>query len=125
MGKINLEDFANSYIEAVLNLVQENHLSDLDIFYEHVFKRVSEKTGFSIEQIIFLHHPFHWNLFLEDSSPLKLAAKKNRGERGYAINVRNAGQETTPLEKSALVSRILKEYGELLKQRMDKIPKSD
>ena len=94
-------------------------------FYEHVFKRVSEKTGFSIEQIISLHHPFHWNLFLEDSSPLKLAAKKNRSERGYAINVRNAGQETTPLEKSALVSQILKEYSGLLKQRMGKIPKSD
>ncbi len=125
MDKINLEDFANFYIEAVLNLVQGNYLSDLDVFYENVFKRVSEKTCFSTAQIIFLHHPFHWNLFLKDDSPLELSAKKNRGERGYAINVRNAGQETTPLEKSALVSRILKEYGELLKQRMDKIPKSD
>ncbi len=45
-------------------------------FYEHVFKRVSEKTGFSIEQIISLHHPFHWNLFSKYNSPLKLVAKK-------------------------------------------------
>ncbi len=32
MNKINLEDFANSHIESVLNLVQENYLSDLDVF---------------------------------------------------------------------------------------------
>ena len=127
MTKINLEDFVNFYIEAVfdvvqessLNSVQESYLSDLDFFYEHVFNRVSQITGFSKEKIISLHHPFHWSLFLKDSSPLKLVAKKDRSERGYEINVRNAGQEVLPMEKSALVSEILREYGILLQQKIE------
>jgi len=119
MSNLSLEDFVDFYIEAVSEAVQKNYLSDLDIFYEYIFTRVSERTGLSMEEIKSLHHPFHWDLFLDKTSPLELVNLRKRGSN-YQIYVR---PKNSPLEKTELTAGILKKYRTLLQQRLDKITK--
>lgn len=134
MSNLSLEDFVDFYIEAVSEAVQGNYLSDLDLFYKYIFKRVSEKTDFSIEEIKSLHHPFHWGLFLGKNSPLELIPpRKMESPEGkelrqdfpwFAINYRICVRsKNSSLEKTELAEGILKEYRTLLQQRLDKILK--
>ncbi len=118
MNKLSLEDFVDYYVEAALEAIQNNS-TNLDAFDEYILTRVFERTGFSREEIKSLHHPFHWNLFLEKTSPLELVTSK-KGGNNYEIRVR---QENSSLDKSKLVSSILEEYGILLQQKLDKILK--
>ena len=118
MSKFSLEDFVDYYVEAVLEAVQNNY-AGLDAFYEYIFGKVSERTGFSKEEIKSLHHPFHWNLFLEKTSPLELVTPKKNGNN-YEILIR---KENSPLDKSKLASNVLGEYRTLLQQRLDRISK--
>lgn len=117
MIKLSLEDFVGSYLEAVSEAVQGNCLSDLNTFYDNIFKIVSDRTGLSVEEIGSLHHPFHWELFLKKNSPLELISP-TKTERTYRICVR---QKNSPLEKKELAKGILKEYRTLLQQRLDKL----
>ena len=117
MIKLGLEDFVDSYIEAVSEAVQEKHLSDTNTFYEYVFKRVSEKTGLSREEINSFHHPFHWELFLKKSSPLELFGPVETGGN-YGIRSRS---KNIPLEKTELAKGILTKHRTLLQQNLDKI----
>lgn len=119
MGNLSLEDFVDYYVEAVLEAVQKSYVS-LDVFYEYIFGRVSERTGFSREEITSLHHAFHWSLFLGKDSPLELVTPKKNGGGDYEINVR---QENSPLDKPKLASSVLGEYRTLLQQRLDRISK--
>jgi hypothetical protein len=118
MSNLSLEDFVDSYIEAVSEAIQGNHLPDLDSFYEDIFKRVHEKTGLSREEINSLHHPFHWYLFSEKNSPLELFFLPTKTESNYKICIRQKGLS---LEKTELVKGILEKYKTLLQQRLDKI----
>ena len=117
MGNLSLEEFADFYIEAVSEAVQENCLSNLDVFYEHVFTRVSERTGFSVEEVKSIHHPFHWCLFLKENPPLELFAL-GKMESGYGISIR---QKNFLMEKEELATRILKKYRPFLQQKLDNI----
>lgn len=134
MNNLSLEDFVGFYIEAVSEAVQGNHLPDLDSFYKHIFKRVYEKTGLSVEEIKSLHHPFHWGLFLGKNSPLELIPpRKMESPEGkelrqdfpwFAINYRICVRsKNSSLEKTELAKDILKKYRTLLQQRLDKILK--
>ena len=118
MSKLSLENFVDCYIEAVLEALEKNPLN-LNIFYEHIYGRVSEKTGHSRDEIKSVHHPFHWNLFLKKESPLELVTS-GRGGNGYEIHVR---QENSLPKKPELVSSVLKEYGTLLQKKLEKIQK--
>ncbi len=117
MGNLTLEDFVDFYIEAVSEAVQKNNLYDLDAFYEYVFTMVSKRTGFSVEEVKSLHHPFHWYLFLEVTSPLELVNTGNI-ESNCRIRFR---QENSPLEKIELSSGVLEKYRISLQQRLDNI----
>ena len=118
MNKVNLENLVDCYVEAILEAIQKNYTS-LDFFYEYVFSRVSEKTGFSKEEIKSIHHPFHWNLFLRETSVLQLVLSKENGNN-YDVHVR---PENIPLDKSKLASSVLGEYRTLLQGKLDKIQK--
>ena len=120
MDNLSLEDFVDFYIEAVLEAVKGNYLSDLNAFYEHIFTRVSKRTDLSKEEIKSLHHPFHWELFLRENSPLELISLGKMESSYYEIRVRS---KNSPLEKTELATGILKKYGVLLQQKLDKISK--
>ena len=118
MSNLSLEDLVDNYIETVLEAVQVKNLFDLDAFYEYVFTKVSERTGFSAEEVKSLHHPFHWILFQGKNPPLELVPPRKMGN-DYGIRV---GQKDSPLEKSKLVADILNKYGVYLQKRLDMIP---
>ena len=118
MSRVNLEDLVDCYVEAILEAIQNNY-TRLDVFYKHIFARVSEKTGFSEEEIKSIHHPFHWNLFLKKTSVLELITSKENGNN-YNVYV---NPENLPLNKSKLSSSVLGEYRELLQEKLDKIQK--
>jgi len=120
MSNLSLGDFVDFYIEAVSEAVQEHPLSDLETFYKHIFKRVSERTDLSREEINSLHHPFHWELFLKENSPLELFFLPTKTENNYKICIRQKG---LPLEKAELVKGILKKYRTFLQQGLEKISK--
>ena len=117
MSNLSLEEFVNFYIETVSEAVQENCLSNLNAFYELVFAKASEKTGFSIEEIIYLHNPFHWELFLMDYSPLELVSLIG-AKSGYEIR---STQKNSPLEKEKIAKCILEKHGTYLQQRINRL----
>lgn len=117
MGSMSLEDFVSIYIDAVSETIQESHFSDIDIFYEQVYTRVSGKTGLSREEIVSLHHPFHWILFLEKDSPLEFF---NTGKKENSCGIRIL-EKNYPIRKTELVTGILQKYRTWLQQRLDRI----
>ena len=108
----SLEDFVGVYIGVVLETIQENGLLGLDDFYSYVFVKVSERTGLSKKEVKYLHHAFHWNLFLRSYSPLELVPSQENGEN-YEVRLK----KSLP-EKSELVAHILKENRKWLEARL-------
>ena len=118
MEKMNREDFAGHYVDAVLGAIKENHTSGLSDFYDYVFEAASKKTGFTREQLTLVHHPFHWALFTWGSKPpLIMGHSKVRGI-DYYIGPRN---KNFPLKKEKLVTLILKEHGGIIQEKLDKV----
>lgn len=115
MGDLDLESFADIYIDTALEAVGIKDYPTLDCFYSYVFREVSERTGFSGEGIKYVHHAFHWVLFLKNYSPLEIA--HSQGINGLSrVRLKN-----NPLEKSKLVSHLLSEHRTWLKERMKNI----
>lgn len=115
MEDLDSESFADIYIDAALEAVRVNDPQILDDFYSYVFRRVSERTGLSEEGIRYVHHAFHWVLFLRTYSPLEIVHSQE-------INsLSRVGLKSNPLEKLELVSRLLSEHGTWLGERMKNI----
>lgn len=115
MVNSDLELFAETYINTSLEAAQMSPPLDMNGFYDYVFKRVSERTGLSEEDIKYLHHVFHWGLFLKSYSPLEVINPVT-ANGDPKIKIKN-----NPPEVSALVPRILREHRVWLEERMKKI----
>ena len=115
MRVLSLDDFVDIYLSSVLKSIPKDGLRSLDDFYNSVFQDVSKRTGFSTEQIKYLHHAFHWSLFLRNESPLKIGyLEKNDGD--YKIGLRNGS-----IRKDEQVSRVLAENNVWLESRLKKL----
>ena len=112
MGDLNPELFADIYVSAALEAVGVRDSPTLDCFYSYVFREVSERTGFSGEGIKYVHHAFHWVLFLKNYSPFEIV--HSQGINGLS----RVRLKSDPLEKSELVSRLLGEHRIWLEERM-------
>ncbi len=119
MANLDPESFTDIYFGVALESVRVNVLPTLDDFYEDIYGKVSKRTGIPREGIKYLHHAFHWVLFLRDYSPLETTSPR---EVNGLTRVR---LKSNPLEKSELVSRLLGEHGIWLEERMKKLSKSD
>jgi len=115
MRDLDSESFADIYIDTALEAVSLNDPQTLDDFYKHIYGKVSERTGLPEEGIRYVHHAFHWILFLRDYSPLEIIDPQ--GINGLS----RVRLKSNPLEKSELVSRLLSEYRTWLEERMKNI----
>ncbi len=88
MNNLNPEEFAREYITAVVEEVPTRGALELNEFYDRVFRRVSARTSFSRNDVLYLHHVFHPVLFLMSSSPLELITSSIKGE-SYQVRLRN------------------------------------
>jgi hypothetical protein len=120
--KISSENFADTYFSSVLEILQKEIVEKeqpsklrMDDFYKHLFKKVADKIGFSESEIKYLHHPFHWTLFLGQPPFLGLIYSKVFGE-GYLIKLKNGMPE-----KSKLISSVLEKHGKLLEARIENL----
>ena len=111
----SLENFVDVYIGTALEIVQGNGSLNRDDFDNFVFENVSTRTGFSIKDVKYLHHVFHWNLFLRSYSPLEIVVPLEVTE-SYQVRLK----KDVP-KKSELVSHILEENREWLKARLERI----
>ena len=114
MTDLDSELFADIYIDTALEAVSANDPPTLDDFYKYIYGKVSERTGLSGERIKYVHHAFHWVLFLKNYSPLEIV--HSQGINGLS----RVKLKSNPLEKSELVSRLLSEYRTWLEERMKK-----
>jgi hypothetical protein len=115
MENLNPQSFADVYISAALEAVSVKDSLTLDDFYKYIYGKVSERTGLPEKDIIYVHHAFHWVLFLRDYSPLKIIDSKEKN------GLTRVGLKSDPLEKSELVEMLLYEQGKWLEERMKKI----
>lgn len=112
MADLSLKDFADAYIDTALEASKSGQLCMND-FDAYVFRKVSERTGLPEDAVKYLHHPFHWVLFLKEYPPLEViqSSKANGSSR---VEIKN------PVEASSLISRILNEHGAMLEERFKK-----
>ncbi|MEK6829455.1 MAG: hypothetical protein AABY15_04960 [Nanoarchaeota archaeon] len=118
MDDLNAEKFAEIYIESALKILKRNNSLDISYFYRYVFADVSKITGFSEDKIKYLHHAFHWTLFLGKNSSFELIPIQNKEEENYRIRFRNGIPE-----KSELIAIVLREHKEWLELRFQKLKK--
>ena len=115
MKNLNLEEFIDIYLSSVLSVVREDCLLGLDDFYDHVFQNASERSGLSMTDIKYIHHAFHWSLFLPQNSFLEIFIPKviseNGDSHGYHVRIKQL------TEKSALGEKVLMDYGEWIRER--------
>ena len=107
MGKININKFVKVYVSATLNLIKKRKEMSHSEFEDFVWERVSEKVGISKEDVVYLHHCFHWTFFnREEDSPFRYIQPKGKG------SVPMVGLNGRKINKSALVNHILENYKE-------------
>lgn len=119
MDNLRLEEFVETYIDSVIEVIKGKDSLGLNDFYSHIFGRVSEITGLSQEKVRDLHHAFHWALFITKKPYLEIFIPKGNGS-GYKIKQK----EETSLEKSELVKRVFGEYGIWLRGRWNNSTRS-
>lgn len=108
----SLKKFIDKYVSVVLKVVQKRGDLGLKEFYDyHVFKEVSKRTGFSEEQVRYMHYAFHWNLFSRKDSPLELIPFEE-SEENYKVEAKDG-----PPKKSKLIRQILKKDRKWLEAR--------
>jgi hypothetical protein len=107
--------FADVYICSVLEILRNNNPLSAENFYNYIFSDVSKKTGFSEDEIKYLHHAFHWSLFLEENHPLEIFPCEPRNEE-YLVRLKDGKPE-----KSKLVENVLEKHKVWLEKRMERI----
>ena len=113
MGNFCLEEFVKCYVDSAVETVNFREIISLEKFDSIVFKEVSNKTGLSLRKIKYLHHAFHWALFIDKPVIFKLTDHKNY-KPGYQIMKNGHG-----IEKDDLCKRVIDRYGCLLNSKMD------
>jgi hypothetical protein len=81
----DLEEFALTYIQSAREILLGKPLS-LGEFYSALFDKVSEKTGVSRKGCSYVHHLFHWEMFLTNRnsvSPFAMYSLNESGEINY------------------------------------------
>jgi len=114
MQDIDLESLSRNYIDIAMEAAKEN--LSLNDFYSVIFRRLTEMTGLSSNDILSIHHPYHWILFLEPGHPLKIVDPRTI-DHGPRVRI----EENVKIENSELVSKLLDRYGTTLKERIRKI----
>ena len=66
--RTSLEEFAEIYVQEAVDMFKESKKISLDNFYRQLFSRVSERYIISEKDFLFLHHPFHWEMFLPNKN---------------------------------------------------------
>jgi len=113
MGDFTLRDFAETYVGVALEAARNN--PTMNAFYIYVYTEVAKRTGLSSEDVKYLHHPFHWTLFLEQNHPLEMIdSPKSNGDSRARIK---KDADVSP----DLISRILEKHGIMLEERFRKI----
>ena len=113
---LDLGYFIESYIEITSELIK-----DKDVFlkdYEKSLRRkLSEKFNISEQDILRLHHSFHWTFFNDkNGSPFEFSPDCKGGD----FKVR-AIREVTSKEKIKLKKYVLENYEESLLERLKEI----
>lgn len=117
MDNLDLEGFISLYFSVALGILQKENPVKLDIFYDRTFERISGKTGLSIEEIGWVHHPFHWTLFLQKNPSLEIFQFPKKEEKtGYYVRSKNGLPE-----ESELSDYFMKNYRQLLESKLKKI----
>ncbi|MBD3253032.1 hypothetical protein GF386_04835 [Candidatus Pacearchaeota archaeon] len=120
IGNCSLEDFCRFYISTAFRIGGERYSEGpmpFDIFEDRLRIKVSEYAGISSEEVKYLHHPFHWELFLKDNcSPLSYvqSTEPDTDYRSYVELVRDAEER----DVSAFVRNVLENYQEFLGARI-------
>lgn len=115
MRSLDLESFADIYVSVALEAAGVNDSPTLDDFYKYICGKVSDRTDIPEEGIRYVHHAFHWVLFLKNYSPLEIT--HSQGINGLS----RVRLKSNPLEKSELVSCFLSEHRTWLEERMKNI----
>lgn len=115
MSTLDLEEFIGIYTDSILFHLEDKKMNpESRDFYPAIFEDVSTKTGFSIEQIKYLHHPFHWAVFSNRRANIKSFIPPIAGET-FSLSPENHDG------KSEIVAYIIKKYGSLLESRIRKM----
>lgn len=111
MSISKLEEFVDVYMGSVVEVIQNKDSLSLDDFYSHIFDRVLEITGLTQEKVKYLHHAFHWSLFLRNPPYLEIFIPRGNG------GVCQVKQKMPVLEKSKLIENVLRENKIWLQER--------
>jgi hypothetical protein len=106
-----LQEFIHNYVSTSLALFSEqSDTIPLKEWEDHLRKRVSKDTGLSYDQVVFLHHPFHWTFFsngCKEYSPLELVHGKGIDSNLYV----KLKEKVTPEEIDTLANKVYESYG--------------
>ena len=116
MADLTLKNFSEIYVENAF-LVAARSGQSPDDFYTELFSRISGETGLSEKNIVYMHHAFHWELFLNPYSPFQLIDPN--GFKGSPI----VDIKKDHVEKSTLVSILFAKHGTMLRERFDNLMK--
>ena len=111
--EIDLNSFVKLYVNTALEITDETiSLRDFD---NKLRDFLCSKTGLTREQIIYLHHSFHWAFFRdkECNSPLELLSQRV----GEHYIVCPKGEFSFKDSSDELVGYILEKYGKYLGER--------
>lgn len=113
MGNFCLEEFVKSYVDSAVETINFREIISLENFDSIVSKEVPNKTDLSLRKIKYLHHAFHWALFI-DKPPVFKLADNERYKPGYQI--RKNGNLS---DKEQLCKNVIDKYGAFLNSRIN------
>ena len=111
MGKFCLEEFVKCYIDSAVEAVNSHEVISLENFDSIVFNEVSNKTGLSLGKIKYLHHAFHWTLFIDKPFTFMLVDKE-----GYKPGYQIKKNGKIP-DKEKLYNKVIDKYRAFLNSR--------
>jgi len=104
MGKIDIDNFIEVYVSTALDLIGKKGEMPLSEFESIVREGVSEAMRISEEDVLYLHHSFHWTFFRGENPPLSYIQAEKKGD------VLRVGLNGTSVDESRLIKYILDEY---------------
>ena len=111
MSLLSLDGFVEIYFSSVVETISNTNTLSHNEFYKSVFDKIKLRTGLHKSLITYLHHSFHWVLFLEELASLSLISCKE----GYLV------KKISQLNKSQLRENLLKKYKNYLEIRIKNV----
>ena len=106
-SNFDLEYFTDLYVDTALKIAKEP--ISLDKFDRDIRKNISEKLNISVQDLGWLHQPFHWAFFLKkNDSPFEL-------QGDYMVRLK---KKVYPETKSKMVDYILTNSRSLLEEKI-------